>query len=111
MVSGRAFHPRARIILRFSRSSARRFGKPPHMNRENGRCCPYLGERKGSGHHVDYPSSRNVCLAKYTYKNKLLRLEVVPYSAVPVKQQREQCLWAYLKCPIYQLEEAKLAKS
>ena len=73
---------------------------------DNERQCPHLGGKKGREFHVDYPSSQNLCFANITYKKKFLRLVTYPYSAVSVKEQRELCLWAYTKCPIYQSKEA-----
>ncbi len=75
---------------------------------DNNRQCPHLGGKKGKEHHVDYPSSRNVCSAQVTYKKKFLRLVAYPYSSITAKEQREFCLWAYSRCPIYQRKEAKV---
>lgn len=81
------------------------------MPYENERQCPHLGGKARRDGHVDYPSSRNVCFAKVTYKKSLLRLIAYPYSVVPSKQQRDLCLWAYSKCPIYQRQESKLVQT
>ena len=76
------------------------------MLSDNDRQCPYLGGKKGKELHVDYPSSQNLCFAKMSHKRKLLRLIAYPFSTVSAKEQREYCLWAYSKCPIYQSKEA-----
>lgn len=69
------------------------------------RYCPYLGGRKTREKIIDYPVVSNVCYAKGSQEKKLLRTLNFPFSVIPAQRQREFCLAAYPRCPLYQVKQ------
>ncbi len=74
--------------------------------------CPHLGGRKNQEKIIDYPSASNVCYGAESREKKLLRTVVLPFSPVPAQWQREFCLAAFRRCPIFQkIEKVKTVET